>query len=153
MRYILVVAMLLGAAGCHDCRWVSHGVCVTVDDDSVITDKAARDGWTDADWQIVLDATISQSLAFWSASDSSIDGWTIVLYKDSPSCYGGKHAGCVMPLTREIRMVAVPLCPTAFIPHELGHATHPPSYDPGHWRGGWDKVEREQFQIARCWPG
>lgn len=146
MKTLLVAAVML-ATGCHDCRWVSRGVCVAMDDEQVFSKR----GWTHEEWQTALDETIDRSLAYWN--ERSIDGWTIVLHRDTPLCYGQAAKGCVVPLTHSIHLSAgiADGCPLWSLPHEIGHATYP-GYDPAHWRSGWASLDADPHAVAACGP-
>lgn len=149
MSTAVLTAVLLTAACSRPCRWESHGACVAVDSDNVVT----RQGWTDEQWQAVIDATIEHAIQYWDSG--GIDGWTIVLYDHMLTCYEATAEGCVTPLTKEIHLDAYTDCPLAVLPHEIGHAVLALN-DPFHWSGGWATIDADRratpHQFAVCTP-
>lgn len=151
-RHLLAALVVLSAAACgYQCRWHSHGACVATDG-RVDPPEWAGGPWTDDQWQTVLDATIADALSYWNSG--GIDGWTIVLHEDAPTCFlFFVGEGCAEPVPGDdvIHVHAESDCPTLHVPHEIGHAVLP-GHDPFHWAGGWETLDRNTRAVARCRP-
>lgn len=143
---IACLALLVSLGGCSPwfCAWESHGACIATSEGDVLD----RYGYAREEWQPVLDQVIAEAVAFWGSG--GIGDWTVVLHDHRPECYVGTAEGCVKLLEKEIHLFAYADCPLAVLPHEIGHAVLTGG-DPGHWRGGWDEIDRRRGDV-RCWP-